>query len=165
MGSEMCIRDSYKAEGNKFGLTHYLSGQKTIDDVICNTDINNMDMIFAGPVSPNPTELLSGDLFADLIGMAREEYDYVIIDAPPLGSVIDAALIARHVDGTIIVVESGAISYKMVQHVKEQLEKGECRILGVVLNKVDLDRDSYYGNYYGKYYGKYYGNYGEETKK
>lgn len=155
----------YKAEGNKFGLTHYLSGQKTIDDVICNTDINNMDMIFAGPVSPNPTELLSGDLFADLIGKAREEYDYVIIDAPPLGSVIDAALIARHVDGTIIVVESGAISYKMVQHVKEQLEKGECRILGVVLNKVDLDRDSYYGNYYGKYYGKYYGNYGEETKK
>ena len=74
----------YKAEGNKFGLTHYLSGQKTIDDVICNTDINNMDMIFAGPVSPNPTELLSGGLFADLIGMAREEYDYVIIDAPPL---------------------------------------------------------------------------------
>ena len=80
-------------------------------------------------------------------------------------TIIDAALIARHVDGTIIVVESGAISYKMVQHVKEQLDKGECRILGVVLNKVDLERDSYYGNYYGKYYGKYYGNYGEETKK
>ncbi len=58
-------------------------------------------------------------------------------------------------------MESGVISYKMLQRVKEQLEKSECRILGVVLNKIDMERDAYYGNYYGKYYGKYYGNYGE----
>lgn len=91
----------------------------------------------------------------------RNNYDYIIIDAPPLGSVIDAALIAKHADGALMVIESGAISYHLAQRVKEQLEKSECRILGVVLNKIDLDGNSYYGNYYGKYYGNYYGNYGE----
>ena len=100
-------------------------------------------------------------MFAQLLEEQRDNYDYIIIDAPPLGSVIDAALIARYVDGAIIVVESAVISYKMLQRVKEQLEKSECRILGVVLNKVDMEHDAYYGNYYGKHYGKYYGNYGE----
>lgn len=145
----------YKVDGNTFGLTHYMTGQKEMDDVICQTDIENMDIILAGPVSPNPTELLGGFLFADLLHVQRENYDYIIIDAPPLGSVIDAALIARCADGAIIVVESGVISYKMLQRVKDQLERSECRILGVVLNKVDMEHDAYYGNYYGKYYGSY----------
>ena len=74
---------------------------------------------------------------------------------------IDAAIIAKHIDGAIIVVESGAISYKLAQNVKSQLEKSECRILGVVLNKMDLEKNGYYGSYYGKYYGKNYGNYGD----
>ncbi len=155
------IAGRYKVDGNTFGLTHYMTGQRMMEEVICQTDIKNMDIILAGPVSPNPTELLGGPLFAQLLEEQRDNYDYIIIDAPPLGSVIDAALIARYVDGAIIVVESAVISYKMLQRVKEQLEKSECRILGVVLNKVDMEHDAYYGNYYGKYYGKYYGNYGE----
>ena len=120
-----------------------------------------MDIIIAGPVSPNPTELLSGRLFEQLLQSERDNYDYIIVDAPPLGSVIDAAIIAKHIDGAIIVVESGAISYKLAQNVKSQLEKSECRILGVVLNKMDLEKNGYYGSYYGKYYGKNYGNYGD----
>lgn len=155
------IAGRYKVDGGAFGLTHYMTGQREMDDVICHTDIENMDVILAGPVSPNPTELLGGLLFTKLLETQRENYDYIIIDAPPLGSVIDAALIARYVDGAIIVVESGMISYKMLQRVKGQLEKSKCRILGVVLNKVDMVHDAYYGNYYGKYYGKYYGNAGE----
>lgn len=155
------IAGRYKVDGNAFGLTHYMTGQKNMEDVINQTDIKNMDIILAGPVSPNPTELLGGLLFQRLIESQRENYDYIIIDAPPVGSVIDAAIIAKYVDGAIIVVESGVISYKMLQRVKDQMEKSECRILGVVLNKIDMKNDSYYGNYYGKYYGKYYGNYGE----
>ena len=148
-------------DGNTFGLTHYMTGQKNMEDVINQTDIKNMDIILAGPVSPNPTELLGGLLFQRLIEAQRENYDYIIVDAPPIGSVIDAAIIAKYVDGAIIVVESGVISYKMLQRVKDQMEKSECRILGVVLNKIDMKNDSYYGNYYGRYYGKYYGSYGE----
>lgn len=147
------IAGRYKVEGTMSGLTHYLTGQAAMEEVICQTDIKNMDIILAGPVSPNPTELLGGAFFEKIVNIQRKNYDYIIIDAPPLGSVIDAAIIARHTDGAIIVVESGAVSYKVLQRVKAQLEKSQCHILGVVLNKVDVSNDSYYGKYFG-YYGE-----------
>mgnify|MGYP000612224112 FL=1 len=78
----------------------------------------------------------------------------MIIDAPPLGNVIDAAIVARHCDASVLVVAASTISYKFARTVKEQLEKAGCPILGVVLNKVDMKQN--------KYYGKYYGSYGEK---
>ena len=125
-----------------------------------------MDVIFAGPSTPNPAELLGNAKFEEMLCGAREHYDYVLIDSPPLGSVIDAAIIARNVDGAVIVVESGVISYKMVQKVKGQLEKSGCRILGAVLNKVNQESKGYYSGYYSKYYGKYsgYGSGGSSGK-
>ena len=78
-------------------------------------------------------------------------------DTPPLGSVIDGAVVGAICDGTVLVVESGAISYKFAQNVKEQLDKVGCRILGCVLNKVNTKKNPYYGKYYGYYYGSYYG--------
>lgn len=151
----------YKVNGEVKGLSHYLTGQSSFDEVVYETDIENFYIIFAGPVAPNPSELLESEEFGKIIESQREAFDYIIVDAPPLGSVIDAAIIAKHSDGAIMVVESGAISYKLAQRVREQLEKSDCRILGVVLNKIDMEKNSYYGNYYGRYYGKYYGNYGE----
>ena len=100
----------------------------------------------------------------------RHVFDYIIIDTPPLGSVIDAAVVAKQCDGTILVIEDNAVSYRFAQRVKDQLDKAGAKMLGVVLNKVDLSGKgmyghygSYYGRYYGRYYGKYYGNYGEDT--
>lgn len=154
------ILGRYRIRKEVFGLTHYLTRQKGKQEVIYNTNIPGMDIIVAGPVSPNPTELLSGKLFEQLLATERDHYDYIIVDAPPLASVIDAAIIAKHIDGAIIVVESRAISYKLAQNVKSQLEKSECRILGVVLNKMDMEKNGYYGSYYGRYYGKNYGKYG-----
>ena len=90
------------------------------------------------------------------------KYDYVIVDTPPLGSVIDGAVVGAICDGTVLVVESGAISYKFAQNVKEQLDKVGCRILGCVLNKVNTKKNPYYGKYYGYYYGSYYG-YGNDS--
>lgn len=145
------MADRYKAEGSRLGLTHYLTGQKNMEEVINQTNINNMDIILAGPASSNPTELLEGALFKKLIEEQRSNYDYIIIDAPPLYSVIDAAIIARCTDGVILVVESGAISYKILQKVKCQLEKSRCRILGVVLNKMKTKDISYYGSYSEKH--------------
>ena len=104
------------------------------------------------------SELLGGDAFRNMLEVLRMKYDYVIVDTPPLGSVIDAAIVGAICDGTVIVVESGAISYKFVQNVKEQLNKVGCRILGCVLNKVNTKKNPYYGKYYGHYYGNYYGN-------
>ena len=148
------------------GLTHYLSQQAQLSDVIYGTNVDGFDIIFAGPSAPNPAELLGNKYFTALIEILRKNYDYVIIDTPPLGVVIDSAIIAKECDGIIIAIESGLDSYRFVRGVKEQLEKAQCPILGVVLNKVDVTKASYYGRYgrYGKYgkYGKYggYGSYG-----
>ena len=79
----------------------------------------------------------------------------MIIDAPPLGSVIDGAVIAKHCDGAVLVIASNTISYRLARGVKKQLEKSGCPILGTVLNKVNAKRDKYYSKYYGKYYGDY----------
>lgn len=146
------------------GLTHYLSGQKQLEDVIYDTSIKNLNIIFTGQVAPNPAELLGNNRFKKLLSTKREEYDYIIIDCPPLGSVIDAAIIAKECDGAIIVIETDNVSYKLVQRVKKQLDQSGCRILGAVLNKVEMGGKGYgyYGKgYYGRYYGRYYGNYGE----
>ena len=120
-----------------------------------------MDMVFSGPVPPNPSELLGNNRFKKLIENARNMYDMIIIDTPPLGSVIDSAVVSKICDGAIFVIESGAISSHFAKKIKEQLQVAECRILGVVLNKVEMNGGKgYYGKgYYGKgYYGKnYYG--------
>ena len=77
--------------------------------------------------------------------------------SPPLGSVIDSAVIASECDGAVIVIESGSISHRFAQRVKTQLERSECPILGVILNKSELKHQKRYDKYYDKYYGKYYG--------
>ena len=92
----------------------------------------------------------------------KNVYDYIIIDCPPLGLVIDAAIIGHQSDGAIIVVEAGKTKYRLVQNVKDQLENSGVSVLGVVLNKVERKNQK---GYYNKYYGsqKYEGH-NEETK-
>lgn len=150
-----------KVKGSVKGLTHFLSRQAALLDVICSTNVKNFHVIFAGPIPPNPAELLGGVLFHEMLKSLRKVYDYILIDCPPLGNVIDAAVIAEECDGSIMVIESGVISYRFAQDVKRQLERCNCPILGVILNKVDISKQGYYGKYYGKCgrYGKY-GNYG-----
>ncbi len=150
----------YQLEEEVCGLSQYLSGQKSLEQVIYDTNMDNLSVIFAGPYSPNPAELLEEELFGQMIQYAKAHFDYIIIDTPPMANLIDGAIVARYCDGAVIVIESGAISYRLEQKVKNQLEKSGCRILGAVLNKVDIHADAYYGKY-GKYsrYGKY-GKYG-----
>ena len=137
------------------GLTHVLTGQATLQEVICSTDVKYCHLILSGPFPPNPAELLGGKNFAKMLTTLRDVYDYIIVDTPPLGSVIDAAAAAGFCDGVIMVIKAGVISYRFAQDVKSQLEKTNCPILGVVLNQVDTQK-SVYGKYgkYGKYYGK-----------
>ena len=129
-----------------------------------------MDLILSGPVPPNPAELLNNEKFTKLLETARKEYDYVIIDTPPIGQVIDPAIVAQQTDGVIFLISQANISYKYAQKQIEQMRKSGCRILGAVLNKVDPEeKGGYYGGYYGKYskkgygygYGYGYGNNGE----
>lgn len=136
------------------GLTHYLSGLNSLKQIIYSANVDNLHLIFSGQVPPNPSELLDSRRFSDLIEELRKEYDYIILDTPPLGAVIDAAIVAKNCDGMIMVIESNSVSYKFVQKVHEQLKKTDTKILGAVLNKIDAHDKGYYGKYYGHYYGK-----------
>lgn len=138
------------------GLSHYLSGQCAFTEAVYMTNVRNLHMIFAGPVPPNPAELLGSNAFKIVIEKMKTVYDYIIIDTPPLGSVIDAAVIANECDGSVLVVKSGEISRRFARKIVDQLRMADCPILGAILNSVDMKKNSY-GNYYGKYYGKYYG--------
>lgn len=149
----------YQPDQAVLGLTHYLSGQKRLEEVLYETNIEKLDIIFTGPEPPNPSELLGNELFHQMMGNLREEYDYVIVDTPPIGSVIDSAVVSEFCDGIIMVIEANVISFKFAQRAKKQLERGKCKFLGVVLNKTELNSKGYYGKYYRKNNAKYYGSY------
>lgn len=142
----------YLPDKTVHGLSHYLAGREKLDNIVCQTNLPNVYMVFAGASAPNPSELLGSAKFPAMIGSLKKVFDYIIIDCPPVGTVIDAAVIAQYVDGAIIVIENNRISYKTAQKVKNQLEKSGCKILGAVLNKVNENSKNYYGNY-GNYYG------------
>lgn len=142
-----------------YGLSHFLSGQKRLEDVLYGTEIPGLFMIFAGPSVPNPTEILEKNYFIELLKFAKEHFNYVLLDCAPIGAAIDAAVIAKHCDGAILVISQGMASSRMIQNVKKQLEVSGVRILGAVLNKVKMKKNSYESGYYGSYYGGYYGSY------
>ncbi len=155
-------------DGNILGLSEYLSGQTEYDDILYSTQNDNLNMIFAGAVPPNPVELLGSQKFAELMQRVREEYDYVIVDAAPLGAVIDASVISSVCDGGILVITANYIGQRFAMDVKDQLQKSGCKVLGAVLNRVPTKSGSYYNRYYKRYYGKYkrygYGKYGKYGK-
>lgn len=153
------MRQRHKRGRVRLGLANYLVGKASMEECMCSTDVKNLDLIFSGPVPPNPSELLDNSRFKEMIAKSRKNYDMVIIDTPPLGSVIDTAVVSKLCDGVIMVIESAAISYHFARKVKEQLDMTGCKILGVVLNKINMSGKGYYGKYYGKYYGRYYGKY------
>ena len=107
---------------------------------------------------------MNNEKFTALVEITKKEYDYVVIDTPPIGQVIDPAIVAQQTDGVIFLVSQANVSYKYAQKQIEQLKRSGCRILGAVLNKVDPEgKGSYYGGYYGKYYkGKYGYGYGND---
>ena len=144
----------YTKETGLTGLSQYLSGQSELDGVLYATQIPTLNIIFSGPFPPNPTELVGATAFGELLKAEREHYDYILIDTPPLGLVIDAAVMATACDGAVIVIGAGSVSYHVAQHVTEQLKKSGCRILGAVLNqnrKGKRSKNQYYNSYYGKY--------------
>lgn len=142
------------------GLSHYLSGLVPLNQVLYDTNIDRLSIIFSGRNVKNSTELLGKSYFTDLLKKAREEFDYVLIDCAPMTAAIDATYIAQYCDGAVYVIAQDTVNARIVKECASQLEASGVRILGAVLNKVRMDKNKYYGygKYYGNYYGKYYGN-------
>ena len=148
-------------KGNPEGLSHYLSGQTSLQDVIYTTQKQGLYILPAGVFPSNPTELLANGKFSVLLESAKKVFDYIIVDTPPLASVIDAAVIAKECDASMLVLASGIASRNMARSVISQLKLSNPNFLGVVLNKVEIKQGAYYsGKGYGGYYGSYYGYYG-----
>ena len=131
------------------GLTDILLDKKKFSECIHCTEIENLHILTCGPIPTNPSEVLSSKKIRQFIDGLREHYDYIFIDAPPIGVVTDAGIIANYIDGCIFVVGSGEIDIEMAKISKEKLEKVGANILGVVLNKFNYSgRNLYYSYYY-----------------
>ena len=155
--------------GQKYGLAHLLSGQCQIDDVVYETNIPNLFYVPIGTDVQAPLSLIATPDFDHFVKTMGEAFDYVVIDAPPVGMVIDAAEIAKSCDGSVLVLEYNKTHQRALAEAKDQMERTGTPILGAVLNKVTMDRLSTkkYYSYGGKYgYGKYgkYGKYGQYGK-
>lgn len=147
------LKQIHNLDNISYGLSHFLSGIKKFDEVVCSTNISNLSMVLAGIIPPNPSELLSSKYFKALLIKLKDIYDYIFIDTPSIGNITDTSVIARESDGIIIVIEADLISYKFEQKVLNDLKKSGCKILGAILNKVNMDEPGYYGRYYRKYFG------------
>ena len=134
------------------GLSEVLTGLMAVKDCLYTTQCENLSIMFAGKYPPNPVELLGGPYFESLLQEARKVYDYVLIDVPPLGSVIDAAVVAAKCDGTILVISDNQVRYRQAIEVAEQLKKSGSKILGVVRNNIKKKEGGYYKKYYKKSY-------------
>ncbi len=156
----------YAKQRGIVGLSQILSGQIDLVNGIYRTQVPGLDMIFAGPFPPNPAELVGSAAFKEMLAAVREVYDYVIIDAPPLGLVIDAAVMAGFCDGAVLVINQSAVKYRVAQDVKMQLSKSGCRILGVVMNQAQRQKKNVRGRRSEQYYSRYeyYGHKHESDK-
>lgn len=153
--------EKHVEEKDLLGLSHYLSGQAEADEIIYATQHPDFYIAFSGPYPPNPVELIGSKRFSEMLEYYRSVFDYIIIDTPPLGLVIDAAVIASQCDGVIINVAANHVGYRMLQNIKSQLLRSGCHILGAVLNMAESSHYSYksymlgHKHYYDKPYGKY----------
>ncbi|MGT2887227.1 tyrosine-protein kinase [Streptococcus didelphis] len=150
---------TFKSDTKYQGLSNYLSGNADLSSVISRTDIDNLMIIPSGQVPPNPTTLLQNHNFNYMIDALKEVFDYIIIDTPPIGLVIDSAIVAQKADASLLVTEAGIIKRRFIQKAKEQMEQSGSQFLGVILNKAEHTVDSYgsygaYGNY-GKVEGSH----------
>jgi len=149
------------------GLTNYLAGDARPLSMLKPTKTRLLICLCAGPIPPDPAELLAGPKMLSLLSLVGESFDQVIIDGPPVLGIADALLLGNIADGTVLVVESGATRRGYVRGVLRRLLSARVRPLGVVLTKYDA-RVAGYGQGYGYGYGYGYGadlSYGEAAKR
>ncbi len=130
------------------GITNYLTGKVNIQRAINkDREQSNLDMIFTGPVPPNPAEILASNTFKEFVEDLSKEYDYVFIDTPPVGLFTDASLVSTISDGVIFVIKSSDTKREDIALALENLKKVDAHILGAVLTHMPM-KEKKYGNYY-----------------
>lgn len=141
---------------NGFGLTNLLTESTDLSAAVHKTPVQNLAVMTSGPIPPNPSELLGSQRMAKLLETLRGSFEKVVVDCPPIISVTDASILAAYLDGVVLVVKSGQTSRQIVRRAKKKLEEVRARIIGVVLNSVNVRKSRYYYSpvYYYSYYGE-----------
>ena len=146
---------TYLGLKNDKGLTDYLVGAKTLDEVIRDVPGSTLKMITAGSISPNPSELLSSESFRMLLEKALERFDRVIIDVPPVMYIPDGLVVAKHVHSSVLVCGSGMVFKKVVKTVVEKFDSIGHSFIGVVINRADYEHEKYRYKYFSTYKSYY----------
>ncbi len=135
-------------ENNLFGFTTVLTKQRELAKTVIQTDEDDLYILTSGPIPPNPAELLSSKSMELFIEEAKQQFDYVLFDTPPLLAVADPQILANQCDGSILVVYSEKTELEQAKKAKELLENVQSKLLGVVLNHKEVKKSDYY-YYYG----------------
>jgi polysaccharide biosynthesis transport protein len=140
--------------GPHSGLSNVLTGSTTLEQAITRTAIlPNLDVLPAGTPPPNPAELLASTNMRDLLAQLREQYDHIVIDTPPSLSVTDSVVLSPRADAVVLVIRSGQTTKQALRRARDILTQVNAKVVGVLLNAVDLSSPDYY--YYYEYQGKY----------
>lgn len=136
---------------NIYGLTDILAKDRAVDKCIQETELENLYVLTAGAIPPNPAEILSSEKMKNLIEDLKNIYDYIFIDTPPIGLVTDAGVLSSFIDGVVLVVKSESVEKKYLEETKKKLDAVDARILGAILNSYKSEQKDYdYYSYYGK---------------
>jgi capsular exopolysaccharide synthesis family protein len=146
---------------NKIGFVHYLINQKTAEEVIQHTDYENLDILLSGPIPPNPSELLLSKETENMMGYLRENYEYIILDAPPIGAVSDAQELFRYADTILYLIRQGHTDKGLLKMIETKYKRKEVTNISYILNDFTFSKRHGYGYGYGGY-GYGYGYYQKE---
>jgi capsular exopolysaccharide synthesis family protein len=146
---------------NNVGLCNYLAGDCDLASLI-QIAMPNLYVLPVGPLPPNPAELLGSSKMKIVVETLAANFDYVVIDSPPVSSFADSLILSSLVEGVIIVVRSGFTPREMAQRTKAHLQSVGAKILGVVINQIKLQPHDYY--YYSSYYSRYYYSGGDSER-
>jgi succinoglycan biosynthesis transport protein ExoP len=142
---------------NLIGISDCIVEHSNLDAAIRSVrDISNLDIITGGTLAPNPSELLGSNSMRELLAGLRQRYDRIILDSPPLMLFSDPLVMSKLADGVILVVRAGKTSRDVIRNLSQSMKAVNARIIGTVLNNVDMEKQSssyYYNPYYGSYYG------------
>lgn len=146
------------------GLSSILSGKEAAENCVLNTEIQNLDVILSGPVPPNASELILSNRLQNILEFGRQNYDYIIIDTPPVGLITDALVLMKYADATLFVLNTQLAKKEYVKNAEEVIRNNGVKNFGFLLNGVKMKKSKYYYNYsygykygYGKGYGYGYG--------
>ncbi len=142
------------------GLSNVLGGFSDLYDAIQRTAYDNLDVLVCGHIPPNPAELLASEKMSAILDVLKKEYDYILLDTPPVNAVTDVVVLSKYVRGIVLVARYASTTYEEMQTAINKLKIVDAKILGFILNEIG-ERAGYYRNHYKKY--KY--QYAEEPKK